>query len=94
MTDVNQVVTSWLRTISFYVVASKCLRNHFISMRYKIAKLFKAYFLQNNPLVQIYTFARDCKSWEKLREVVFQKPFQLSRRILHYVTSITNARSV
>jgi hypothetical protein len=41
----------------FYLVASKCSRNHFISEK-KTVKLFKPYFLQNSLIVQLYTFAR------------------------------------
>jgi len=38
-----------------YVVASECSWNHFISENYKTVQSFKLYFLQNSPLVQLYT---------------------------------------
>jgi len=43
------------------VAASKCSRNHFISEKYETAQLFKLYFLQNSPLLQLRTSAGDCK---------------------------------
>jgi len=39
------------------VVASKCSRNRFISEKYKTVQLFKLQFLQNSPLVQLFTSA-------------------------------------
>jgi hypothetical protein len=44
-----------------FTVALKCSWNHFISEKYKRVKSFKLYFLQNSPLVQLYTPASDCK---------------------------------
>lgn len=38
-----------------YVVASKCSRNYFSSVKFKTIQSFKLYFHQNNPLVQLYT---------------------------------------
>ena len=45
-----------------HVVASKCIRNHFVSEKYKTVETFKLYFLKNSPLLQPYTTASDCKS--------------------------------
>ena len=41
------------------MVASKYSRNRFISE--KKIQSFKPHFLQNSPLVQLYTSASDCK---------------------------------
>jgi hypothetical protein len=46
---------------SLYVVASKRSLIHFISEKYKTVPSFKLLFLQNSPLLQLYTSANDCK---------------------------------
>ena len=43
-------------TIGIYMIASKCSRNHIISEKYKRVQSSKLHFLQNIPLVQLYTF--------------------------------------
>jgi len=43
------------------VAASKCSRDYFISEKYETAPLFKLYFLQNIPLLQLRTSASHCK---------------------------------
>jgi hypothetical protein len=40
---------------------SECSRNYFISEKYNTAQIFKLHFLENNPLVQLYNSASDCK---------------------------------
>jgi len=47
----------------FFVVASRCSQNHFISEKYKTGQSFKLHLLLNNPLVQLYTFASDCECY-------------------------------
>jgi hypothetical protein len=49
-----------------YVAVSKCSRNYFISDKYERAPLFKLYFLQNSPLLQLRTSASDCKGAENI----------------------------
>jgi hypothetical protein len=46
---------------AIYVVAIKCSRNQLLSENYKTVPSFKLHFLQNDPFVQIYTSASDCK---------------------------------
>jgi hypothetical protein len=70
-----QSSSTW-RTVSYvYAVASKCSQNHFISERYKTLQLFKLHFLQNSPLVQIYTYARDFKVVGNIPGTHFVKAF-------------------
>ena len=38
------------------MVSSKCSRKHFISEKYKTVPSLELQFLQNNSLVQLYTF--------------------------------------
>ena len=44
-----------------HVVASECYRIHFISEKYKTVQLFMLHFLQNSPVMQLYTTASECK---------------------------------
>jgi hypothetical protein len=44
-----------------HAVDSKYSWNHFISEKYKTLQQFKLHFLQNSPLVQLYTFLSGCK---------------------------------
>ena len=43
------------------VVASNPSRSHLISEKHKTVQSFKLHFLQNCPLVQLYTSASDCE---------------------------------
>jgi len=47
------------------VATSTRSRNHFNSQQYKAAQSISLHFLQNSPLVQLYTSASDCKGAEK-----------------------------
>ena len=58
-----------------YVVTSKCSRNHFISEKYKTVQPFKLHFLQNGPLLQLYTSVSDCKGVVKILGSQFVKTF-------------------
>ena len=75
-----------------YVVASKCYKNHFISMKYKTAQSFKLHILQNSPLGQLYTSASYCKGVGNIPGNNFMKPFQLFIRILSDVIASQKRR--
>jgi len=63
------------------VVASECSRKHFISENYKTIQSFKLYFLQNSPLVQLYTSDSNFKGVENIPGNHFVKGF--SALLLH-----------
>jgi hypothetical protein len=44
-----------------HVVASKASWNHFNSKKYKTVQSLKLHFLQNSPLMQLYTSTSYCK---------------------------------
>jgi len=52
---------SFLILFLIYVVSSKCSLNHFNSEKYKRVQLYKLLFLENSPLVKIYTSACERK---------------------------------
>jgi hypothetical protein len=60
---------------SFYMVAPKYSRNHFISEKYKTVQSLKLHFLQNSPLVQLYTSDSDCKCIGNIPGSHFMKNF-------------------
>jgi hypothetical protein len=66
-------------------------RNRFISVKYKTVKSFKLHFLQNSPLVQIYISATDYNGVGDIPGSHFLKPFQIFRRLLNDVCSVTIA---
>ena len=76
-----------------YVVASKSSRNHFIYEKYKMVESFKLHFHQNTSVVQLY-LPTTVKMLQRFLEAILWNPFQLVRRILNDVTSITKAPSV
>ena len=55
---------------------------------------FKLRFLQNSPLLQLYTSANDYKGVGDIPGSLFVKPFQLFRYILDDVSSVTKAPSL
>ena len=57
-------------------------------------KTYKLHLLQNSPLMQLYTSARDCKCAGNIPGSHLQKPFQLLNHILNDVHSITKAPSL
>jgi hypothetical protein len=57
------------------VIASKYSPNYFIPEKYKRVLSFKQHLLQSNPLMQIYTFARECKVAENIPGSHFVKAF-------------------
>ena len=59
-----------MRIYIYIVVASKCSRNHFIYEKYNILQSFKVQFLQNDPLVQLYTSASTVNVLETLLETI------------------------
>jgi hypothetical protein len=61
-----------LHTCATYAVATHCSRNHFISEKYKTVQSFKLLFLQNSPLLQIYTSTSDCKCVETFLEAFYE----------------------
>ena len=60
-------------TIRIYLIASKCSRKHFISEKYKRVQSPNLYFLQNSPLLQLYTF--DFKDFGNVPRNHFMKTF-------------------
>ena len=83
------VFTSWSYS-EVCKVSSECFQNHFISEKYATLQLFKLYFLQISPLVQLYTSDSNCKGAGNIpRSHFFEKPFQLLCHILHDVSIIT-----
>jgi hypothetical protein len=64
-----------LHTCASYVVAVKCSRNHFIYEKYKTVQLCKLFFLQNSPLLQLYTSASECKDVGNVSGSHFIKSF-------------------
>jgi len=74
-----------------YLVASKCSRNHFIAEESVTIQSYKLRFLQNIPFAQLYNAASDWKVLEAFLEAVLWKPFQLFRRILNKIRSITES---
>ena len=73
------------------MLVSKCSRNHFIFEKYKYPQSFKLNLLHSSPLIRQYTSVRDCKRVGNILEAILWKPFQLFRRILNDVSSITEA---
>ena len=70
---INYIVLFILAPI--YEVALECSRNHFISEKYKRLQLFKLHFLQNSPLLQLYTSVSECKCVGNIRGSYFVKAF-------------------
>jgi len=66
--DPNSVCFNRIFHTSF-VVASKCSQSHFSFLR----NTKQLHFLQNSPLVQLYTFVRDCKCVESIPRNHFVK---------------------
>jgi len=63
------------------VVASRYSRDHFISEKYTTTQLFKAHFLQNSPIVQLYISASVYKGVGNIPASYFvkkKKPFSSS----------------
>ena len=56
-------------------VASKRSRSHFIPEKYKRVQSLKLHFLQNSPLVHVYTSSSDCKSVRNISGSKFMKAF-------------------
>ena len=79
-----------------YVLSLKCSRNHFFPPLRNTKKIqsLKLHFLQNSPLVQLYSSVSDCKGVRNIPGSHFVKPFQLFRRILNYVSSTTKVPSL
>ena len=76
---VNYELKLWWLLIRFIwmVVTAKCSQCHFISEKYRTVQSFKLHFLQNNPILQLYTFASHCKELELFLEAILWKPFHL-----------------
>ena len=64
-----------------YAVASKRSQNHFVSEKYKTVQSFKLHFLQNSPLVQLYSSDINFKGVEIIPGNHFVKAF--SALLLH-----------
>ena len=65
----------WAFVTIQYVVAAQCFQNLSICEKYKTVQSFKLHFLQNIPLVQLYTSANDCKSDGNISGSHFVKDF-------------------
>jgi hypothetical protein len=65
----------WVSATIQYVVAAECSQNLSIWEKYKTVQSFKLHFLQNTPLVQLYTSASDCKSDGNISGSHFMKDF-------------------
>ena len=85
----------WCICRSYPWQLERCSRNHFNSHKYKAVHSFSLHFLQNSPLVQLHSSASDCKDFGKTSlQAILWIPFQLFRRILNCVSSITNVPSL
>jgi len=73
------------------MVPSKCSENHFIFEKYKTLQPFKLHFLRNSPLVQLYTYASNCKGIGNIPGGHFVKAFSALHHILKDVSSFTCA---
>jgi len=58
-----------------YMVASKCSGNHVFPKKYKSVRQFKLYFIQNNPIVQLYISASDFRGVINIPRSHFVKAF-------------------
>jgi len=77
-----------------HLVASKCSRNHFISEKYVTVQRFSNIFFKTVPLCNYTLLLVTVKVVETFLETILCKPFQLFRRILNDVNSITKAPSL
>jgi len=59
-----------MQVITLYAVASECSGNHFIADKHKTVQLYKVHFLQNNPILQKYSYVSDCKVLETFLEAI------------------------
>jgi len=90
----NEILHTNIHSGETYVVSSKCSRNHFISKEYKTVQSFKLHFLLV-PFVLLYTLLQATfKALETFLEAILCKPFQLLRRTVNDVSSITKAPSL
>jgi len=71
----NLFISGVCLCLTKHVVASKCIRNHFVSEKYKTVQTFKLYFLKNRPVLQPCTTASDCKSVAHVPGSHFVKAF-------------------
>jgi len=62
-------------TQALYVVASKCLRNHFISYKYKTIQSLSYLSLKIGPHVRLNTSGSECKVFETFLEDIFENLF-------------------
>jgi hypothetical protein len=75
--------------LHIYDVTSKYSRNHFTSEKYKTVQSFKLYYHQDRPHVLICTSPATVKLLETFLEAIMWKAFQLFRRNLNYISSVT-----
>ena len=83
-----------MHILTLYTVASDYSRNHFIADKHKTVQLYKVYFIQNSPILQLYTSASDCKGVGNFPGSHLCKPCHLFLRILNNVRRITKAPSL
>ena len=76
------------------LAALKCSRNHFISEKFETAHRFSNIFFKTVPLCNYTHLPVTVKVLETFLEAILWKSFQLFRRILNYVSSITQASSL
>ena len=65
----------WVSATIQNVVASEYSQNLPVCEKYKTVQSFKLYFLQNSPLVQLYSSASNCKSVGNIPGSHFVKAF-------------------
>jgi hypothetical protein len=76
------------------VVASKCSRSYFSSEKYKQYHHLSYTSFKRVSLCNYTLLPATVKMFETFLEIILWKPFQLFRRILNYVSSITKAPSL
>ena len=59
-----------MHILTLYAAASECSGNHFIADKHKTGQIYNVYFLQNSPILQLYTSAKDGKVLETFLEAI------------------------
>jgi hypothetical protein len=89
-----RITCFWNTKRVIYIAASKCSSNHSISETHKTVQSFKLNLLPAVSLSNYKCLSATVKVLETFLEAILWKPFQLFRRIVNEVSSITKVQSL